>query len=521
MPKKPRNPDESRVDLLPRCPSATRRRRPTSCCRFPASRSAPRAATIKNWQRDDVLLAVFDAGTIAAGVFTQNRFCAAPVQVCRRHLAQSGAHPRARRQRRQRERRHRRGRHRRGGDDLRRGRVAARLRGAPGAAVLDRRDHGAAAGREDRRRAAGREGGAGADHWFAAVSAIMTTDTVPKGASRRVAVDGVPVTVTGIAKGAGMIHPDMATMLSFVATDAPIAAALLAPLTREIADVSFNCATVDGDTSTNDSFVIAATGRAPIAPIARADDPRLAPIRAALTDVGDRARAGDRPRRRGRDQVHDDPGRGRARRRRVPADRARHRPFAARQDRVLRVGSRTSAASSARSAMPPRRISMRRACRSGSTTCWSSTTAAAPLVSRGGRPARDEARRDHGARRAAAAATRRRRSGPAISRTITSASTPTTGADVVSASELGELFARLESDPRARRGACCRRRRRRRTGARPRFAGASAPAAATCRRSRIRTRSASTISSRSTSRSMRSTPTRGSSSPGCRRTTCC
>jgi glutamate N-acetyltransferase/amino-acid N-acetyltransferase len=123
------------------------------------------------------------------------------------------------------------------------------------------------------------------DRWFAAVSAMMTTDTVPKGASRRATVDGVPVTVTGIAKGSGMIHPDMATMLSFVATDAPIAAGVLATLTREIADVSFNCATVDGDTSTNDSFVIAATGRAAMAPIARADDPRLGPIRAALTEV--------------------------------------------------------------------------------------------------------------------------------------------------------------------------------------------------------------------------------------------
>ena len=124
-----------------------------------------------------------------------------------------------------------------------------------------------------------------ADHWFAAVSAIMTTDTVPKGASRRVVVDGVPVTVTGIAKGSGMIHPDMATMLSFAATDAPIAAGVLRVLAREIADVSFNCATVDGDTSTNDSFVLAATGKAAIAPIERADDPRLAPVRAALTEV--------------------------------------------------------------------------------------------------------------------------------------------------------------------------------------------------------------------------------------------
>ena len=120
------------------------------------------------------------------------------------------------------------------------------------------------------------------DGWFDAARAIMTTDTVPKGASRRTTIDGVPVTVTGIAKGAGMIHPDMATMLSFVATDAPVDRALLATLARDVADVSFNGATVDGDTSTNDSFVIAATGRARIAPIVRADDPRLPALRAAI-----------------------------------------------------------------------------------------------------------------------------------------------------------------------------------------------------------------------------------------------
>jgi glutamate N-acetyltransferase/amino-acid N-acetyltransferase len=124
-----------------------------------------------------------------------------------------------------------------------------------------------------------------ADGWHAAARAIMTTDTVPKAASRRVDVDGVAVTVTGIAKGAGMIHPDMATMLSFMATDAPIAAPLLAQIAREVADVSFNGATVDGDTSTNDSFVLAATGKAAIAPITDAGDPRLAPLRAAIESV--------------------------------------------------------------------------------------------------------------------------------------------------------------------------------------------------------------------------------------------
>ncbi|MGC1817401.1 MAG: bifunctional glutamate N-acetyltransferase/amino-acid acetyltransferase ArgJ, partial [Casimicrobiaceae bacterium] len=112
-----------------------------------------------------------------------------------------------------------------------------------------------------------------------------TTDTVLKGASRQVAVDGATITVTGIAKGAGMIHPDMATMLSFIATDAPVDAPLLQALAHEVADVSFNCATVDGDTSTNDSFVIIATGKAPIAPVHERDDPRVPRLRMALEEV--------------------------------------------------------------------------------------------------------------------------------------------------------------------------------------------------------------------------------------------
>jgi glutamate N-acetyltransferase/amino-acid N-acetyltransferase len=129
------------------------------------------------------------------------------------------------------------------------------------------------------------QGGVRPDGWLAAARAIMTTDTVPKGASRRVRVDGADVTVTGIAKGAGMIHPQMATMLAFMATDAPIAAPLLDRLAREIADISFNGATVDGDTSTNDSFVIAATGKAALAPIRDDADARLASVRVALEAV--------------------------------------------------------------------------------------------------------------------------------------------------------------------------------------------------------------------------------------------
>ncbi|MEY3251600.1 MAG: arginine biosynthesis bifunctional protein ArgJ, partial [Pseudomonadota bacterium] len=100
------------------------------------------------------------------------------------------------------------------------------------------------------------------DGWAEAAAGIMTTDTLPKAASRQVRIDGQTVTVSGIAKGAGMIRPQMATMLGFVATDAALAPAALQQLVREAADLSFNRITIDGDTSTNDSFVLAATGKA-------------------------------------------------------------------------------------------------------------------------------------------------------------------------------------------------------------------------------------------------------------------
>jgi glutamate N-acetyltransferase/amino-acid N-acetyltransferase len=245
-------------------------------------------ARIKNWDRNDVLLVVCDPGTVAAGVFTRNRFCAAPVVVCRAHLARQHA----------------------GAMGFRAlvvnagnanagtgesGLAAAHTECVAVARLLD------CAPEEvlpystgvimeplpvDRIVAAlpAARAAARADGWFTAANAIMTTDTVPKGASRRVTVDGVPITVTGIAKGAGMIHPDMATMLSFMATDAPLSALLLAHLAREVAAVSFNGATVDGDTSTNDSFVLAATGRARIDPIVALEDARLVPIRHAIEE---------------------------------------------------------------------------------------------------------------------------------------------------------------------------------------------------------------------------------------------
>jgi glutamate N-acetyltransferase/amino-acid N-acetyltransferase len=109
-----------------------------------------------------------------------------------------------------------------------------------------------------------------ASPWLLAATTIMTTDTVAKAASRQLVVDGVTITVTGIAKGAGMIQPNMATMLGFIATDAAIEPALLQTMVHEVAEVSFNCVTVDGDTSTNDSLVLIATGRSALAPISAA-----------------------------------------------------------------------------------------------------------------------------------------------------------------------------------------------------------------------------------------------------------
>src|SRR5450631_3576203 len=243
------------------------------------------AAGIKRWARDDVLLIELAPGARAAGVFTQNRFCAAPVIVCREHLAQAGAtrallinagNANA-------------GTGEPGLSDARTTCAAvAQTLGCAAQEVLpfstgvimeplpvDRIVAPLPAARA----------ALSPTNWHAAVRAIMTTDSVPKAASRRIDVGGAQVTITGMAKGAGMIAPNMATMLGFVATDAPIAAPLLHALAIEIADESFNRVTIDGDTSTNDSFVLIATGKASLAPIASAGDSRLAAVRAALDSV--------------------------------------------------------------------------------------------------------------------------------------------------------------------------------------------------------------------------------------------
>ena len=121
--------------------------------------------------------------------------------------------------------------------------------------------------------------------WMDAAKAIMTTDTFAKVATATVEFDGVPVTISGIAKGSGMIAPDMATMLSFVFTDAPISASVLKAILQPAIDSSFNAVTVDSDTSTSDTCLVFATQKADIEPIVSADDPRAAAFGEALADV--------------------------------------------------------------------------------------------------------------------------------------------------------------------------------------------------------------------------------------------
>ena len=124
-----------------------------------------------------------------------------------------------------------------------------------------------------------------ADGWADAAHGIMTTDTVAKGLSRRIEIAGQTITLTGIAKGAGMIHPDMATMLAFVATDARVSARLLQQCLEAAVNISFNCITVDGDTSTNDACVLMATGGSALPEIVTADDPAFTVLSQAVSEL--------------------------------------------------------------------------------------------------------------------------------------------------------------------------------------------------------------------------------------------
>ncbi|MDH1701581.1 bifunctional glutamate N-acetyltransferase/amino-acid acetyltransferase ArgJ [Comamonas terrigena] len=242
-------------------------------------------AGVRKANRKDLTVFLLDEGTTVAGVFTQNRFCAAPVQVGREHL-QAGKGIRAM--------------------VINTGNANA---GTGAAGLANARATCAALGKElglaseqilpfstgvimeelpvDRIVAGLPQAiaAARADNWATAAEGIMTTDTQPKAYSRQLQVGGKTVTVTGISKGAGMIRPNMATMLGFVATDAAIAPALLQGLVKELADGSFNRVTIDGDTSTNDSFVLMATHQAGHAPIASWDGAEAQALKAALLEV--------------------------------------------------------------------------------------------------------------------------------------------------------------------------------------------------------------------------------------------
>jgi glutamate N-acetyltransferase/amino-acid N-acetyltransferase len=246
-------------------------------------------AGIRKANRRDLTVITVDEGACVGGVFTLNRFCAAPVQLCRQHLsaqapggqgiralvintgnANAGT----------------------GEDGLVRARqtciaLARHLNLAPEQILpfstgvimetlpVDRIEAGLPAALADLK----------ANNWGVAAEGIMTTDTLPKAASRQVVIQGKTVTVTGISKGAGMIKPNMATMLGFVATDAVIAPRLMDELVRETADRSFNRITIDGDTSTNDSFIVIATHKAGHAPIEQLDSPEGVLLREALFGV--------------------------------------------------------------------------------------------------------------------------------------------------------------------------------------------------------------------------------------------
>jgi glutamate N-acetyltransferase/amino-acid N-acetyltransferase len=220
-------------------------------------------AGIRKPGRRDLLVVRVAPGTAVAGVFTRNRFCAAPVVVAKAHLrhpvqalvvntgnANAGT----------------------GRDGMARARavcgVVAAALGCRTQQVLPFSTGVIMEPLPVERITAGLPEAVGdlrADNWAAAAEAIMTTDTVAKACSRTLHLSGGNAVVTGIAKGSGMIRPDMATMLGFVATDAKLAPAALRRVTKAAADQSFNAITVDGDTSTNDAFICLATGKGPVA----------------------------------------------------------------------------------------------------------------------------------------------------------------------------------------------------------------------------------------------------------------
>ena len=249
-------------------------------------------AGIRKLGRKDLCVFLLDDGASVAGVFTKNRFFAAPVQVCREHLGLAATELGAKPSIRALVINTGNANAGTGADGLHRARqtcvAAAGLLDLHAGQVLPFSTGVIMEPLPVERLIAGLPAAiahAKADNWFSAAQAIMTTDTVPKAFSEQVQIGGKQVSITGISKGAGMIRPNMATMLGFVATDACIAPALLQPLARELAESSFNRITVDGDTSTNDSFIVIASNRAGNAPIQSLSSAEGAQLKAALLSV--------------------------------------------------------------------------------------------------------------------------------------------------------------------------------------------------------------------------------------------
>jgi glutamate N-acetyltransferase/amino-acid N-acetyltransferase len=241
-------------------------------------------AHVRKPNRKDVLVITLEAGSHVAGVFTQNQFCAAPVLVCKEHLASAlpirallvntgcanaGT----------------------GQDGLDRANLTcdalASLLNIEPAQVLPFSTGVILEPLPAEKIIAGlpvaitnlKE-----DNWLNAAEAIMTTDIVAKGTSRQLTINGRSVTITGISKGSGMIHPNMATMLGYIATDAAISQEALNHMIKDVVNQSFNCITVDGDTSTNDSLILMATGQAGNAEIAL-NSAEYQTIKSAIAEV--------------------------------------------------------------------------------------------------------------------------------------------------------------------------------------------------------------------------------------------
>ncbi|MFZ4481743.1 MAG: bifunctional glutamate N-acetyltransferase/amino-acid acetyltransferase ArgJ [Rhodoferax sp.] len=242
-------------------------------------------AGVRRPGRKDLTVLLIDAGASVAGVFTQNRFCAAPVQICREHLA-GGAGVRAMLINT--------GNANAGtGEDGREranrtcAALAARL-ALPAAQILPFSTGVIMESLPVERIEAGLDGAiadAREDNWARAAEAIMTTDTVAKAFGARLTIDGARVSITGISKGAGMIRPNMATMLGFIATDACVSQTLMQQLALELAEASFNRVTVDGDTSTNDSFMLIASNKAGHGEIDSLDSANGRALKAGLLEV--------------------------------------------------------------------------------------------------------------------------------------------------------------------------------------------------------------------------------------------